>query len=155
MRKAVIVKVFLGSLIGLIAAVIVGGIALVLAVSRGAFVMNGPDVVGINPDPFGWSMLALAGFAVLVMAAASVGLFVAWIGALLNTANLPDKAWFVVLLVGGLLSFGFLVTAAYVIAGPDGHRMTVLGADGPGSSSGPSVPPASDAAPVQPDLTHR
>lgn len=156
MRKAVIVKVFLGSLIGLVAAVIVGGVAFVLAVSSGVFVMNGPDVVGINPDPFGWSMLALAGFAVLVMTLASIGLFVAWIGALLNTVNLPDKAWFVVLLVGGLLSFGFLVTVAYVIAGPDGYRPAVPAVDGQGLSSAPAVPPESGAAAsMQPDLTHR
>lgn len=81
-----------------------------------------------------------------------IGLFVAWIGAVLNTVNLPDKAWFVVLLVGGLLSFGFLVTVAYVIAGPDGHRASVSAADRPG----PTVPPASGAsAAPQPDLAHR
>jgi hypothetical protein len=45
---------------------------------------------------------------------------VAWIGALINTAQLPDKAWFVLLLVLGLLSFGFIAMVAYVIAGPDG-----------------------------------
>ena len=44
---------------------------------------------------------------------------VAWIGALLNTVQLPDKTWFVLLLVLGLLSFGFFAMVAYVIAGPD------------------------------------
>ena len=45
---------------------------------------------------------------------------VAWIGAVLNTAQLEDKTWFIVLLVLGLLSFGFVAMIAYVIAGPDG-----------------------------------
>jgi hypothetical protein len=44
---------------------------------------------------------------------------VAWIGAVLNTAQLPDKTWFVVLLVVGLLGLVFIATVAYVIAGPD------------------------------------
>jgi hypothetical protein len=47
---------------------------------------------------------------------------VAWIGAVLNTANLSDKTWFVVLLVVGLLGFAFIATIAYVIAGPDGLK---------------------------------
>ena len=39
--------------------------------------------------------------------------------------SLPEKTWFVVLLVGGVLSFvfapiGFAVMVAYVVAAPDG-----------------------------------
>ena len=45
---------------------------------------------------------------------------IAWIGALLNTARIADKVWFVLLLVLGLFSFGFIAMIAYVIAGPDG-----------------------------------
>jgi hypothetical protein len=46
-------------------------------------------------------MIGLAGMAVLVMVGAAIGLFIAWIGAILNTANLADKTWFIVLLAGG------------------------------------------------------
>jgi hypothetical protein len=35
---------------------------------------------------------------------------------------LPDKTWFVVLLVVGLLGLVFIATVAYVIAGPDGVK---------------------------------
>lgn len=42
----------------------------------------------------------------------------AWIGALVNTVQLPDKTWFAILLVMGLLSFGFIAMVIYVIAGP-------------------------------------
>jgi len=38
------------------------------------------------------------------------------------TAQLEDKTWFLVLLVLGLLSFGFFAMIAYVLAGPDGAR---------------------------------
>jgi hypothetical protein len=65
-------------------------------------------------------MIAVACVALLVMFAAAIAQFVAWIGAVLNTANLPDKGWFIVLLVVGLLGFPFIVTLIYVIAGPDG-----------------------------------
>lgn len=53
----------------------------------------------------------------LIGAAASLSLL-AWVGAVLNTAQLPDKTWFGVVLVGGLVSLGFLATLAYVIGGP-------------------------------------
>jgi hypothetical protein len=54
------------------------------------------------------------------LAAGALAALVAWIGALLNTAQLADKTWFVVLLVLGLVSFGFIAMIAYVLAGPDG-----------------------------------
>jgi hypothetical protein len=53
---------------------------------------------------------------------AAVAHFVAWIGAVLNTAHLSDKTWCVVLLVVGLLGLVFIATVAYVIAGPDGLK---------------------------------
>jgi hypothetical protein len=49
-----------------------------------------------------------------------IGQFVAWIGAVLGTAQLEDKTWFLVLLLLGVFSFGFVAMLAYVIAGPDG-----------------------------------
>ena len=48
-----------------------------------------------------------------------VGL-VAWIGALLNTWQLYSKAWFIGLLLLGILNLGFFAMVAYVLAGPDG-----------------------------------
>jgi hypothetical protein len=121
MRKAMITKAFVGSLVGFAGAVVPFLTAGGLALWNDSFIMNGPDVVGIRPDPFGWVMIGLAGMAVLVMVGAAIGLFIAGIGAVLNTANLSDKTWFIVLLAAGLLSVGFLVTLAYVIAGPDGQ----------------------------------
>ncbi len=39
------------------------------------------------------------------------------IGAVLNTALLENKTWFIVLLVTGLLSFGFIAMVVYLIVG--------------------------------------
>jgi hypothetical protein len=47
---------------------------------------------------------------------------VAWIGALVNTAQLDDKVWFIVLLVLGIWNLGVIAMIAYVIAGPDAMR---------------------------------
>ncbi|HKY50753.1 MAG TPA: hypothetical protein VJP45_05805 [Candidatus Limnocylindria bacterium] len=51
-----------------------------------------------------------------------IGGLVWCIGALLNTAELEDKTWFLVHLVLGLFSFGMVAMIAYVIAGRDGTQ---------------------------------
>jgi hypothetical protein len=119
MSKAMVVKVFLGSVIGFGAALVLFLVAGGLALANNSFVMDGGDVVAVRSGAFGWAMISVAGVALLVMVAASLAQFVAWIGAVLNTARLDDKTWFLVLLVAGLLSLGFLATLAYVIGGPD------------------------------------
>jgi hypothetical protein len=120
MTKSMIVKLFWGSLIGLVAGLVLMGITVALAISNHIFVMSGPDVTGIKSGALSWTLLALMGLAVLLLLFAAVAHFVAWIGAVLNTAHLPDKTWCVVLLVVGLLGLVFIATVAYVIAGPDG-----------------------------------
>ena len=122
MNKRTITRMFVGSLIALAGALVLGLVAVILAAANGAFEMNGPDGVGVNATPFGWAMIALAAVAGLVIIGAAITQFVAWVGAVLNTAQLPDKTWFVVLLVTGLLSFGFIAMIVYVIAGPDSQR---------------------------------
>jgi hypothetical protein len=118
MTKATISTLFWTSLLaltaGLVMLVVTGG----LAYASDTFEMDGPDVVGIRSTPFGWTMLGLAATALLVVLAALVGQLVAWVGALLLTAQLEDKTWFIVLLVTGLLSLGFVAMIAYVVAGP-------------------------------------
>jgi hypothetical protein len=118
MRKATITRLFVGSLVALLGGLVLLGIAGGLAYANGSLVMDGPDVVGIDATPFGWAMIVLAAVAVLVMIGAALVQFVAWVGAVLNTAQLENKTWFVVLLLTGLLSFGFIAMLVYVIAGP-------------------------------------
>jgi hypothetical protein len=120
MSKATITKLFVGSLIAIFGGITIAVVGGILVVADGAFVMSGPDVVAVTPSPFGWSMIAVAAVGGLVIVAGALGQFVAWIGAVLNTWHLEDKAWFVILLVLGLLSFGFIGMLIYVIAGPDG-----------------------------------
>jgi hypothetical protein len=120
MSKTTIVRLFWGSLIAFVLAIILMVVAGSLLFFSGSLIMNGPDVVGIEAEPFAWSMVGVAMFGCVVAMTAAVAELVAWIGAVLNTAQLQDKAWFVVLMVTGLLGIGMVAMIAYAIAGPDG-----------------------------------
>jgi hypothetical protein len=108
--------------VAVIAGALLAFAAVWIAYANGAFVMSGPDVIGITSTPYAWTIVGLGVVAVLAMIAGSIGGLVSWIGALLNTAQLEDKTWFIVLLVLGLLSFGLVAMIAYLIAGPDGAK---------------------------------
>jgi hypothetical protein len=150
MTKSMIVKLFWGSLIGLVAGLVLMGITVALAISNHIFVMSGPDVTGIKSGALSWTLLALMGLAVLLLLFAAVAHFVAWIGAVLNTAHLPDKTWCVVLLVVGLLGLVFIATVAYVIAGPDGLKAKEqAGALPPAGDVPQQVPPPPITGPGQ------
>ena len=122
MSKPTVTMVFLGSVVAVIAGALLAFAAVWIAYANGAFVMSGPDVIGVTSTPYAWTMVGLGVVAALAMIAGFIGGLVSWIGALLNTAQLEDKTWFIVLLVLGLFSFGLIAMIAYVIAGPDGER---------------------------------
>lgn len=150
MTKSLVVKLFWGSLIGLVAGLILMGITFALAINNDIFIMSGPDVTGIKSGVLPWILIGLCALAMLLLLFAAVVHFVAWIGAVLNTAQLPDKTWFVVLLVVGLLGLVFIATVAYVIAGPDGvkakEEASALPQAGPVS---PQVRPSTISGPSQ------
>ena len=122
MTKSTVTKIFIGSLFAIAGGVVLLAAGLFLAYVNGTFIMRGPDVVGIHPSAFTWSMAGLAIVGILAVIGGGLGQFVAWIGALINTSRRDDKSWFIVLLVLGLLSFGFVPMVVYLIAGPDGTR---------------------------------
>jgi len=120
--KATVTRIFLGSVSAVIAGALLAFATLWIAYANGAFVMNGPDVVGIRSTPAAWAIFGFGFVAMLAVMAGFVGGMVSWIGALLNTSELEDKTWFVLLLVLGVLSVGLVAMIVYVIAGPDGTR---------------------------------
>ena len=119
MSKATVTRLFVGSLI----AGTVGAVAVILAVAvalaNDVFVLSGSELVGIQQSGLAWVLLVLAVGGGVAIVAAFVGGLVSWIGALLNTAQLESKAWFLVLLLVGIFNLGILVMIAYMIAGPD------------------------------------
>lgn len=135
-------QVVFGSLIGLVAGAVVLGVAGAIAFTNDVFVMDGPDVVGINAGSLGWTLIGLMALAGLVLALATVAQVVAWIGAVLNAATRPDKTWFVFLLVLGLLGFGFVATLIYVLARLDAAPQLAVPAG--------STPAGDEAQPLGP-----
>lgn len=125
MSKPAITRLFVGSVVAIFAAIVLAVVAVIAAFAGGAFQMEGSEVVGVNGSAFTWTMFALMIIAGFTMIGGAIGGLIAWIGALLNTARLEDKAWFILLLVLGVCSFGFVAMIAYVIAGPDGTRQPV------------------------------
>jgi hypothetical protein len=131
--KSNITKLFVGSLIAVVGGLVVLLVGVWLASANSALIMSGSDVTGIESSPFAWSMVGLAMVGIIAMIGGAIGQFVAWIGAVINTAYLEDKTWFVLLLVLGLLSFGFVAMLIYVIAGPDGTKATRIARSAPGA----------------------
>lgn len=131
MSKSSVTRLFVGSIVAVLAGLILSFGAVLFAYSSDSLILEGPDVVGIASTGQAWAAVLIVAIAVLGIVAGAVGGLVAWIGALLNTAQLEDKTWFVLLLVLGLFSFGLIAMIAYVIAGPDGTVRRVTAAEAP------------------------
>jgi hypothetical protein len=119
MTRTTITRLFFGSLFALVVGLVLCSIAAALAFGTDVLIMDGPDVVGIQSGAMASVLVALVGLAILMLSAAAVAIFIAWIGAIVNTADLPSKTWLVVELVLGLLGFAFVAVLAYVIGKPD------------------------------------
>lgn len=120
MSKATVTRLFIGGGLALIAGAILAIVSVTIANANDAFVMNGPDIVGLRGSAVAWLMLPLGIAGGLAMAGGLVAGLVAWIGALLNTWQLQSKTWFAVLLLLGIFNFGFFAMIAFLVAGPDG-----------------------------------
>jgi hypothetical protein len=118
MSKQMIGRLFFGSLAAFVGSLILAGAAVMLAVNWDVFIMNGPDVIGVRSGSGAWAALTLAVLALTLVLASAVGGFVSWLGTLAATGGRADKTWFIVLLVLGLFSIGFLATLIYLVAGP-------------------------------------
>jgi hypothetical protein len=132
MSKSTVTRLFVGSIIAVFAGLILGFGAVLFAFASDSLLMDGPDVVGIASTGQAWAAVLVVAIAMFGIVAGAVTGLVAWIGALLNTAQLDDKTWFVVLLVLGLFSFGLLAMIVYVVAGPDGTVRRVSPEAAPG-----------------------
>lgn len=129
MRKSMVTRTWIGGLVAIVAGLVAIGAGTGLIFAAGG-TYGGPSGQDFYPtlNPFFWGMVALASAGTFAAVVGLVLQFVAWIGAMVNTYALPEKTWFVVLLIGGLLGFvGFVVApfavmVGYLIAGPDAQR---------------------------------
>lgn len=120
MTKPTVTRLYIGSVVAFVAAIVLGIFACAWAFANGVFELDGPDVVGMNWSATTWWMIGLIIVAGLAVVGGAIGGLVSWIVALLNTARLEDNTWFILLLALGLLSFGVIAMVLYVLGGPDG-----------------------------------
>ena len=125
MSKAGITTLFIGAVLATVVGMLVAVVAILAALADGAVVLGGPNVVTVNGAAFAGALawLIVAGLSMTVGTIAAVA---SWIGALLNTVQLEDKTWFIVLLVLGVVSLGWVARVAYLLAGPDATRSSAV-----------------------------
>jgi H+/Cl- antiporter ClcA len=119
MSKLTLSRIFWGSLGAIAAGLVVLAIATGVGFAFTGLTWSGPDIVGVQPTSTTWVAASVGIIAVLALIVGAVGQFVAWVGALMNTAQLQDKVWFLVLLLLGIVGLGFVPMLVYVLAGPD------------------------------------
>ena len=134
MSKARVTWIFAGAFATVLVGSVIALVAVISGIAGGAVTIGGSQLVTINGAPFA-ATLAWIVTGSVVISAGALAAIVAWIGALLNTARLEDRTWFVVLLILGLCSFGWLAMIAYIVAGPDSTQ----GADAPRITAAPAV----------------
>jgi len=120
--KSTVTRTFFGSLIAIIAGSVLAAIAVAIAITSGVFVIEGSTVVEVRPSLLAFALVVIGVVGAVAIIGGVIGNLVAWIGALLNTAQLESKTWFLVLLLLGIFNIGFIAMIAYVVAGPDGNR---------------------------------
>ena len=122
MSKRGVTRLFVGAVVAVGAGLVLGVAALWTALASDAIDVGGGNVIDVNGGSDAWIAVALVIVASLAILAGTGAAVVSWIGALLNTWELEEKAWFAALLVLGLFGFGVVAMIAYVVAGPDGRQ---------------------------------
>jgi hypothetical protein len=129
MSKSLVTKTWVGGLAAVVVGLLIAGFSVGMMLAFGGTwhstgIGNNYQFTPAQNAEFWTAVAGIVTGGVVVVVGALVQL-IAWIGALINTYAVPDRTWFVVLLVGGLLGFfvalaGLAVMVAYLVAGPDG-----------------------------------
>lgn len=130
MSKSTITKTWIGGLAVFAAGIVLGivGVFLMLAYGGTFTQIAGTSNYDFTPNMNGffWTTIGLIVVGGLITLVGSIVQLAAWIGGLFNSYLVPSKGWFVILLLGGVLSLafapiGFAAMLAYVVAAPDGE----------------------------------
>jgi hypothetical protein len=120
MSKKTVTRLFVGAIAAFGVGLALGLGALWAALASDAVDFGGSHVIDVNGGSGAWTALGLVLLGSLVILGGTIAGVLSWVGALLDTWQLEDKAWFAALLALGLLGFGIVAMIAYVVAGPDG-----------------------------------
>jgi len=149
MTKSMITKTWIGGLASFAAGIVVAMIGVFLMLAYGGTFTQVADTNNYdfvpNMNGFFWVTILLIVAGGIIGLIGSVVQLVAWIGGLFNSYWLPTKGWFLVLLLGGVLSFAFApigiaAMIAYVVAAPDGTPYRQFQAPVPAQQPGPLAP---------------
>lgn len=149
MIKSTITKTWIGGLAifaaGILAAMV--GVFLMLAYGGTVAQVAGTNNYDFTPtvNGFFWMTVAVIVVGGLTALIGGIVQLAAWVGALVNSYLLPEKTWFLILLIGGVLSLafapvGFAVMVAYVVAAPDGTPYRQAQAPVTSQQAGPLAP---------------
>ncbi len=123
MKKSTITTTWLGGVVAIALGFVAAGVAVGLMLAYGGTFTAAPDGQGYDfvptRDAFFWTTVGIVVAGCAVAIGGAIVQFVAWIGALVNSYQLPDKTWFAITLVLGLLGFGLVAMIAYLIGAPD------------------------------------
>ncbi|MGN6743946.1 MAG: hypothetical protein ACTHJL_11730 [Amnibacterium sp.] len=123
MSRSTITGLVIWSVGSLVAGAVLFIVAAALVVSANGRLPNDVGLVDLGGAPAAFVVSAVL-LAVLLLLASVVLALVAWIGALIETAALPEKGWFVAILVVGVLGMILVADLVYVIGSP-GRRQSV------------------------------
>ena len=146
MRRTTIVRLFLLSLAGLVGGFVLLVVAGFFAYFDDSFVLSGNNIVRYQFTSGGVTAVVLAIVAAFVLVAATVLYLVSWIAAMVNSIQLPEPTWFLVVLLTGIFGVGIAGMIAYAVAAPDATRAPA-GAQPPPA---PPIAPGSQPRPAGP-----
>ena len=126
MSKMNVTRLFVGASVAIGAGLVLSLAALGTALASDAINVGGSDIIDVNGGAGAWTALGLVIVGSLAILGGTIAGVISWIGALLDTWQLEDKVWFGSLLALGLLGAGVVAMIAYVVAGPDGTKQTVI-----------------------------
>jgi hypothetical protein len=121
MAKMTVTRLFVGGFVAVAIGVVIALAAVLYAIAGGAITIGGAQGVFVKGGDLAGALLWLI-IASLAIVSGTIAAIAAWLGALLNTAQLADKTWFVLVLLLGVFSLGWVAMLAYVLAGPDSTR---------------------------------
>lgn len=124
MRKRTVTRLWVTGLVLFIVGAIIVGTGVGVMFANGGTWSGTPYHSDFSPtlNALFWGSVAMMSTGGVLFASGGLLQFIAWIGAMVNTARSVDKTWFVLLLVLGLFGLQFVIMIAYLVAGPDVPR---------------------------------
>jgi len=130
MTKSTITRTWIGGLAVFAAGIVAALAGVFLMLAYGGTLTQVADTSRYDFTPamngYFWIAVSVMTIGGLLALVGGIVQLAAWVGACFNSYMLASKAWFAVLLLGGLMSFffapfGFAAMLAYAIAGEDGY----------------------------------